>query len=130
MTAAEAIGLFTPEGERGWVSDWNPTYLGEAPTEAPGTVFVTSHGDSDTIWIIQRIDRSAHVSAYSRVTVGQHAGTVHVSCVDEEEGGCVVRVTYDMSLLPGGDSTALDAYDDASFQAMLKHWSEAISQNF
>ena len=129
IPAAEAIGFFTPEGERTWAPGWDPTYLGEAPTEAPGTVFVTSHGDTDTIWIVQSIDRDAHTSAYSRVTVGHHAGTVHVSCIDGRDGGCVVHVTYDMSLLPGGDPTDLHAYDEASFQAMMKHWSETISRN-
>ena len=102
IPAAEAIGFFTPEGERSWVPGWNPTYLGDQPTETPGTVFVTSHGDADIIWIIHNIDRHAHTSMYSRVPLDTKLARVHVKCVDAPDGGCVGNVTYDMSLLPRG----------------------------
>jgi hypothetical protein len=34
-----------------------------------------------------------------------------------------------MTLLPGGDPTGLDAYDEASFETMMNHWRELVSQN-
>ena len=40
----------------------------------------------------------------------------------------MVSVTYDMSLLPGADENGLDAYDDASFRAMLSEWATEVSQ--
>ena len=79
--------------------------------------------------MILRIDRTACIVGYARVSPGHHAGTVHVRCEDILDGECVVTVTYDMSLLPGSNPTGLDAYDDASFEAMMNHWSEALSQN-
>lgn len=129
IPASRAIGFFTPEGERAWVPGWNPTYAEGEPSEAPGTVFVTSHGDTENIWIIQDIDRRTQTSAYSRVTLGHHAGTVHVGCFDTTDGGCEVHVTYDMSLLPGADPAALYAYDDLSFQDMMKDWADGVSQH-
>ena len=101
VSAAEAIGFFTPEGERGWVPGWNPVYPSGESSETPGTVFTTDAGGVDTIWVVMNIDRDGCSSAYSRVTPGHHAGTVQVQCQDRPEGGCVVTVTYDMSLLPG-----------------------------
>ena len=41
----------------------------------------------------------------------------------------MVSVTYDMSLLPGADPTGLNAYDDESFTAMMRHWLEAVSRS-
>lgn len=129
LPAKKAIGLFTPEGEKGWVPGWSPTYPAGEPSETPGTVFITDVGGVDTVWLIQWIDRSGCTVAYSRVTPGRHAGSVQVSCDDAANSGCVVSVTYDMSLLPGSDPTGLDAYDDAPFEAMMNEWSEAVGHN-
>ena len=126
LPAQEAIKLFTPEGERRWVDGWNPTYPAGEASETPGTVFITAHGETQTVWLIQTIDTGECTVAYSRVTPEQHAGTVRVSCDDNPHGGCAVTVTYDMSLLPGGDTSALDQYDDHHFDAMMSHWASAI----
>lgn len=129
LPAREAIGLFTPEGERGWAPGWDPNYpAGEVATTA-GTVFTTDAHGMETIWLIQNVDTAECKVAYSRVTPGHHAGTVRVDCKDASHGGCVVSVSYDMSSLPGSDPTGLDAYDEASFAAMLNHWSHAINHS-
>ena len=127
-SAEAAIDFFTPEGEREWVPGWDPVYPGGEPSESPGTVFITDAHGVDTIWLIQVIDREAGSAVYARATPGQNAGTVRVQCADREEGGCSVTVTYDMTLLPGSDASALDAYDDDSFKAMMDHWAAEVSR--
>lgn len=128
VSAAQAIGFFTPEGERDWVPGWNSAYPSGEASESAGTVFTTEAGGVETIWIVQRIDRDEYSSEYSRVTPGYHAGTVNVHCADHVGGGCVVIVRYDVSLLPGGDPTALHAYDDSAFDAMMGEWAAAVVQ--
>lgn len=127
MPAAEAIGFFTPEGERSWAPGWEPMYPTGEPSETPGTVFTTSHRDVETVWVVEQIDRDAHTSAYSRITIGHHAGTVRVRCDDQTSDQCVVSVEYDMTMLPGGRSEALDAYDEPSFAAMMKEWATRVT---
>lgn len=129
VPAGRAIGFFTPEGEKEWVPGWSPTYPAGEPSESPGTVFTTNADGVETIWLIQGIDRGGCSARYARVTPGHHAGTVHVSCEDLSDRGCVVSVSYDMSLLPGADTTGRDAYDDASFAAMMNDWSDAIGRS-
>lgn len=128
IPAAEAIGYFTPEGERSWAPGWDPRYPAGAPTETPGTVFVTAHGDTETVWVIEHIDRETHTSAYSRVTPGRIAGTVRVRCDDQPDSRCVVSVEYDLAALAPDHTRELDHYDEESFPAMMRHWSEAIHQ--
>ena len=127
-SAADAIGLFTPEGERAWGPGWNPIYPSGEVSESSGTVFTTDVGGVVTIWLIQMIDRDECSAAYLRVTPGHHAGTVKVDCGDGADGNCVVSVTYDMSLLPGSDPAALDAYNDVSFQSTMNDWATRASQ--
>ena len=126
ITAAEAIYFFTPEGERPWAPGWDPTYPSGEATETPGTVFVTVHGDTETFWVVESIDRKANTAAYSRVTPGQHAGTVRVRCDDRGDDTCVISVKYDMTSLDSDDPHVLDHFDEESFAKMMEHWATAV----
>ena len=127
IPASSAIGFFTPEGERDWVPGWNPTYPSGETSETAGTVFITEHGDTKTVWVIEKIDRDAQMSAYSRTTPGHHAGTVRVRCDDLPGGRCVVSVAYDMTALNPDDAHALDAYNEEQFEAMMKEWATGVT---
>jgi hypothetical protein len=127
MPASEAINLFTPEGERAWAPGWSPVYPAEEATESTGTVFTTDADGVETIWVVQKINRRNYSATYSRVTPGRHAGTVNVQCADISDDECTVKVTYDITLLPGADATALDRYNDLSFGEMMNEWASRIT---
>jgi len=127
IRAADAINFFTPEGERIWVPGWNPTYPAGAVSEDPGTVFITSHTGVETVWLVVEIDRTRHASAYARITVGHHAGTVRVRCDDQPGDRCVVTVEYDMTALASHHPGILDAYSDDSFAAMMNEWAAGVT---
>lgn len=126
IPASEAIGYFTPEGERSWAPGWNPTYPTGEVSEDTGTVFVTSHGDTPTHWVIQGIDRQANTSANSIVTIGQRAGTIQVRCNNLPDGGCRVDVEYRMTALDPNHPEVLDHYGEDTLNATMHHWSEAV----
>jgi hypothetical protein len=127
LPAAEAVWLFTPEGERAWVPDWNPRYPAGNPSEAGGTVFATSAHGVETTWVIITVDRSKHVVAYARMTPGRHAGTVSVECADSRPGYCTVSVRYDLTALEGVDSSLLDGYRPDAFATMMEWWAATIA---
>jgi hypothetical protein len=126
LSAAEAIGLFTPEGERDWAPGWNPEYATGRPSEGAGTVFTTAAHGSQTIWVILEIDRASGSAGYARVTPGHHGGLVHVQCIDAGPGHSNVEVSYEMSLLGDRDASNFDAYAPERFPEMMDQWSEAI----
>ena len=126
LPAAEAIWLFTPEGERAWAPGWSPHYATGEPTETPGTVFTTAAHGIETIWVILEMNRSAGSAAYARVTPGRHAGIVGVQCTDTRPGHTTVTVSYDMSLIGDRETSEFDAYAPTPFADMMRHWSEAI----
>ncbi len=129
VPARKAIGFFTPEGERAWVPGWDPVYPGGEASEAAGTVFTTTIGDVETIWLVDEIDRPACRAAYVRVTPGRHAGVVRVSCSDRPDGTCTVHVAYEMTLLDGADASVLDAYDEGPFRNMMDEWALQVTRN-
>jgi len=128
LAAADAIGLFTPEGERAWVPGWDPAYPAGVPSEDPGTVFVTISLGVETTWVVLEIDRPATTAAYARITPGHHAGVVRVGCADAATGHSTVAVAYDMTLL-GNDPVGLDAYAESRFELMMQEWSDAIASH-
>jgi hypothetical protein len=112
LPPGEALHLFTPVGERAWVSHWDPAFpAGEhGDGSAPGTVFLTG----DTHWVVT--DRAPDHVRYARVTPGVRAGTVDVRVRPEGE---ITRaeVTYDITPLRPDD-----AYDPA-----IHEWEPAIA---
>jgi hypothetical protein len=113
MDPDAALPLFTPVGERVWVSHWDPRFpAGESGDgSAPGTVFLTG----DTHWVV--VDREADRVRYARVTPGVRAGPVEVR-VAADGDGTRVDVTYDI--------TALGPDDD--FDPAIHEWEAAIAQ--
>ncbi len=128
LPAAEAIWLFTPEGERVWVPGWDPQYAAGSPSEDPGTVFTTDVHGLETVWVIVEINRSLGSASYARLTPGHHAGMVSVQCVDAQPGYCAVKVSYEMSLLGDRESSGLEAYSPPDFDKMMQDWSGAIRE--
>ncbi|HSM08063.1 MAG TPA: SRPBCC family protein [Gemmatimonadota bacterium] len=125
---AEALPLFTPEGERAWVAGWDPE-----PVHAPGgslsregAVFRTTHGGEETVWLVQRVDASQGAADYVRITPGNRLGTVHVRCTDDGEGGSNVEVGYRLTALSPAGEEALDAITPEAFEADIRGWQAAI----
>ena len=117
LPPAEALGLFTPEGERAWVPGWKPRFPA-GDDLAPGTTFLTHE---QTIWVIA--DRTPSSVRYARVTPGVHSGTVEVR-VEPADGGTRAQVGYDLTAL--GDPAVLDRFA-SDFDAMLAEWERLIA---
>jgi len=124
---ADALPLFTPEGERRWAgSSWNPVYAvpgSAADDSAPGTVFTTESDGGAATWIV--LERRDDGLRYARVAPGRIAGTVEVRCAEAGPGETLVTVTYDATSL-GPEGRAFVEELSAGYDAFLEHWREAI----
>jgi hypothetical protein len=118
---AAALPLFTPEGERHWVSGWHPEYLGGG-TDEVGAVWRTSHGE-DITWITT--DRDDDRVRYARVSSNGTAGLVEVLCTPAD-GGTRVQVTYDLTACTAAGVDAVQRFA-THFEDMLEHWRRATA---
>ena len=109
----QAIALFTPEGERAWVPDWDPRHHSDA-------VFTTTHGGADTTWVV--LDAGPHAVRYARVS-RDRAGTVEVRCHAHGDR-TRAEVTYDLTPLT---PDALDQFA-AGYDDMLAEWERLIAE--
>lgn len=128
LPPAEALHLFTPEGEREWVPGWDP-----APIHAPdgslsreGAVFRTTHGGEETVWLVLRVDARAGAADYVRITPGDRLGTVGVRIREDDEGGSLVDVRYGLTALSPTGEISLGNITAEAFDAEIRGWQTAI----
>lgn len=127
---AEALHLFTPEGERAWVPGWDPepVHAPDGSLSREGAVFRTTHGGEETVWLVQRVDPSQGAADYVRITLGSRLGTVHVRCTDDGEGGSIVEVGYRLTALSATGEEALEKMTREAFEADIRGWRAAIEE--
>src|SRR5205085_8966476 len=102
LAPAEAVPLFTPEGERRWAGpSWDPEYPipGAAAVDAaPGTVFTTDGDHGRATWIV--LEHRSDGLRYARVVAEHIAGTIDVACGETASPGeTEVTVVYDVTSL-------------------------------
>ena len=127
LPADEALELFTPEGERLWIADWNPRHFHPANGETmEGMVFTTGEGSELTFWTLIEFDIVRHRLRYSRVTPGSRSTVVQVDCIPRGDHFCDVEVSYSLTGLSGVGNATIDAFVGAAYVAMIEGWRERI----
>jgi hypothetical protein len=128
LPLAEAVPLFTPEGERRWAgASWDPVYpIPEAVRDdsAPGTVFTTESAGGPATWIV--VERRDDGLRYARIAPDRIAGTISVVCSEgasPEETRVIVR--YDATSL-GPDGVQFVKELQAGYDLFLADWRREI----
>ena len=127
LSAGEALELFTPEGERLWIAEWNPRYFYPPNGETlEGMIFMTGEGNELTHWTMTDFDISGYRVRYCRVTPGSRSTIVEVRCMPDGDDRCHVLVTYALTGLSDAGNTAIDAYVGDAYVAMIEDWRTKI----
>lgn len=128
LAPADAMELFTPEGERVWAGEhWDPRYpaalVHGATGGERGTVFVTAHDGEATIWVA--MGRDADSVTYARVPPRRLAGIVSVRCTPARDEATNVEVTYDTSSLSDAADAELDRFA-GGYDAFVASWQHEL----
>lgn len=125
-----AMSLFTPEGEKLWVPDWEPTYFYPANGELiEGLTWSTEEEDGETtLWAVVRVDHTAREVEYLRVTPGSRMGSVKVRFAGYGDGVTRVEMRYRMTGLSPEGNALLEEFD-VEFDGMLEEWEDQISEH-
>lgn len=120
--------MFSPEGERAWIPTWDPAYLHpDHPSNDPGTLFRTTHGDEETLWLVLTYSPSEATARYARFSPGSRVGTVQVRCHEEAPARTRVSVSYSLTGISPAGNAVLTALTPEKYAAMLYDWQEAIA---
>ncbi len=122
--------LFSPEGERAWVTGWDPEYLHPLhPSNDPGTVFRTTHGDEKTIWLVLQYDPHLAVAQYGCFTPRSRVGTVLVNCQGDGPDHTRVTVTQSLTGLTRAGNATLKQLTAASYADLMTAWQASITRS-
>lgn len=124
----EALPYFSPEGERKWVTGWEPMahHAPDGDLARAGAVFSTSVGGELTLWLVLEFERKGRRARYARVTPGSRLGTVEVRCRPAGGDATEVEVTYEMTSLSVEGAATLEAMTPDAFAASLAGWEREI----
>ena len=127
---AEAVPLFTPEGERPWAAGWEPHYVHPVGIGAgEGLVFqTTNEGMGTATWVQTRYEPAAGLASYVYVIPEHHAAMVDVRVTPDGEIRSRASVRYRMTSLSSDADEFVRAFGDAYEQEMLD-WTEAIQRH-
>ena len=123
----ESFQLFTAPGEKLWAAGWNPEVLHGGDGRQKGAVFVTTHGDEETLWLVVDFDPEAFHVRYARITPSARAGSVEVRVRSDGHGGSLAQVTYQLTALNEAGNRQLAEFDSERYARMMVEWEDAIS---
>lgn len=124
LPPADAFRLFTPRGEQDWAHHWNPRFPAPVTDDsAPGTVFETRAQGHGAVWVVTGREPGRRIS-YSRVILGESAGTVTVTLSPSGEHS-EVEVVYEITALTNRASDELREFAEG-YAAYLQSWQDEI----
>ena len=127
-SADEAFPLFSPEGERRWVSGWNPQPMfPRSVAFSRDTVFRQGNGDEEAIWTIVDVDPESHRAEYVRVAPASHTAhiIVHVAPIGRVKSH--VTVTYAITAFGRSSSSVIEAFSESAYADKMRDWQQRIS---
>ena len=127
---AEAVPLFTPEGERPWVAGWDPCYVHPVdPSAGEGVVFQTTNkGNKTATWVQTRYEPATGAASYVYVIPGHHTGMVDVRVTPDGEERSRASVRYRMTSLSCDADGFVRAFGEA-YEDEMADWAEAIQRH-
>ncbi|MBX7151822.1 SRPBCC family protein [bacterium] len=121
--------LFDPVNEKKWSHGWDfdPVFPADGSAQ-PGMVFTTHHhGESETIWRLNRIDTVNHGVEYFRLTVGSRLGIISINCSTMDSHSTKATVTYEFTALSEKGNEFILSFSESHYLEWMKEWEDAIN---
>jgi hypothetical protein len=124
-----AFPLFSPDGERGWIQEWDPRPIFPATIEfRPDTVFRQGQGDASAIWTIVDVDWTRHRAEYVRVAPASHAAHLVVKVDPAGCEGCRVNIEYKVTAFAAHGFCLLETFSESAYETRMQNWQRQIEE--
>jgi len=122
--------LFSPLGERSSVPDWDPELL-HPPAVAweAGLIFRTGEEMGDAVWIVTRLDRTAHDVEYHRVEPDRYVARVRVQCSAVAPSVTETTTTYEFVGLSESGNRQIEAMTPDAYAHKMASWTRWINEH-
>jgi len=125
-SAGAAFPLFSPEGERKWIREWNPRPMFPDTIEfRQDTVF----REGEAVWTIVDADWQTHRAEYVRVAPSSHTAHIVVKVDAAGADRSHVKVSYTVTIIGEQGASLLEAFSEAEFAAKMRRWQKQIGEH-
>jgi hypothetical protein len=127
-SAETAFPLFSPEGEKLWIKDWDPRPVFPDTIEfRRDTVFREGQADEEAVWTILDADWQTHRAEYVRLAPTSHIAHIVVKIEALGPERCKVAVSYTVTSFGEHAANILAAFSEEAYAAKMHDWQQKIS---
>jgi hypothetical protein len=122
--------LFSPEGEKLWVPDWDYENVMEKSELSDDYVFLTKnhdHGSSDAIWIVKSYDPASYFVQFYKIEPEYKVGVVTVQCAELSSTKTNVQVTYKYQALSTTGEEFIDGFSEKFYEEFIGEWQKLLT---
>jgi len=130
LVVTELFPLFSPEGEKKWVPDWDYENVMGTTELSEDYVFLTKthdHGTTDAIWIVKRYDPRSHFVQFYKIEPEDKIGVVTVKCTEIEAERTSVQVTYTYTALSETGERFVHEFSEKAYEAFINEWQTLLT---
>jgi hypothetical protein len=125
--------LFSPEGEKRWVPNWDYKNIMGATELSEDYVFLTAshdHGSTDAIWLVKKYEPTAWVVEFYRVEPEDKVGVVTVQCFRISDLETHVEVSYRYIPLSEKGRKFIDGFTMEFYETFIGGWRDLLLRYF
>ncbi|MCB0197839.1 MAG: hypothetical protein KDJ65_38195 [Anaerolineae bacterium] len=122
---AALFPLFSPEGEKLWVPEWDYENIMGTTTLSEDYVFLTKshdHASTEAIWLVKRYKPEDYRVQYYKVEPEDKVGIVTVECVEQGASRTCVRVAYEYIALADKGRHFIETFTAEAYQDFIAEW--------
>jgi hypothetical protein len=124
----DVFPLFSPLGEKKWVTGWNPEILYPRGADwAEGMVFRTASDGLEAIWVVAELDAEAHRVVYYRTEPGRLVARVEVRCRALDDRRTEATTVYSYVGLSESGNEHVAEWTDAVYRSKMQRWENDIN---
>lgn len=133
VPVADLFPMFSPEGEKLWVSGWDYQNVMGTTQLSEDYIFLTEthdHGAKKAIWIVKRYEPNLHFVQFYRIEPEEKVGVVTVVCTELEATKTKVQVTYKYVALSASGEKFVVGFSESFFEEFINEWETLLLQHF
>src|SRR5215471_908428 len=126
-SADVAFPFFSPEGEREWITTWNPRPVFPETVEFQAdTIFREGTGQQDAIWTIVGVDWPSHRAEYVRVAPESHTAHIVVKVEPRGAENSHVSASFTVTILGEAGAGIAEKFSESAYAARMQTWQHDI----
>jgi len=121
--------LFSAEGEKLWVPDWNYENIMGSNDLHEDYIFLTqnhNHASAKAIWLVKKYDPDAYFVQFYKVEPNDKVGIISVQCFQRDESETEVEVTYHYISISEKENEFIKNFTSEKYTEFIDEWEKLL----